>query len=206
MLVGDLGLILVVSVPLLLLLWDDAGYGWAARGGLHDGRRGRDRHHRHRHGGGWDILNGGSRRGRRRAGFAGRDERRRNLRRARRGHRAEHAPIVQSSRIQQPPRPLRLGILLLVGAEEVDLIVVLRLGLSGRGGLTAEESLTSLAGAGEGVELSRVGLDVVVPAGDVGVRGRVGGSGDGLEDGNISLRGRVPGERRLSASRTSHCG
>ena len=82
---------------------------------------------------------------------------------------------------------LGLGVLLVIGSEEVDLIVIL-LSLGGSSGSTAEEGLASRAGAREGAKLSLVGLDVIVPAGNVGVCGRVGGRRDGLEDSDVRLR------------------
>lgn len=91
-----------------------------------------------------------------------------------------------------------LGILLLVvRAEQVDIIVLL-LGSGGLGGVQGDlRGLGAVDGvrlggiAREGGELRLVRLDVLVPPGGVGVLGSVGGGGDGLEDGNISLGGVV---------------
>jgi hypothetical protein len=101
-----------------------------------------------------------------------------------------------------------LGVLLLVvAAEQVDVLVVLL--LSGGGGLGGVEGDlgdlgavdgVGLAGvAGQGRELVLVRGDVLVPAGRVGVLGGVGGGAQGLEDDGISLRGRVAVVERRSA-------
>ena len=92
---------------------------------------------------------------------------------------------------------LGLGVLLLVGAEEVDLIVVLLRGRSSS--RAAEEGLAGGAGTGQGGELGLVGLDVSVPAGDGGGRLRVGSGGDRLEDDDVCLRRGVSADRERSA-------
>ena len=86
-----------------------------------------------------------------------------------------------------------LGLLinLIVGTEQVDLVViVIFLSLGGSGG-TTEEGLASSTRTGERVELGLVRLDVVVPAGHAG-EGCSGGRGDRLEDGDIGLGRGVP--------------
>ena len=92
---------------------------------------------------------------------------------------------------------LGLRILLVVGAEEVDLIVVLLRGRSSS--RAAEEGLAGGAGTGQGGELGLVGLDVSVPAGDGGGRLRVGSGGDRLEDDDVGLGRDVAGEEAISA-------
>ena len=92
-----------------------------------------------------------------------------------------------------------LGLLvhLVVGAKEIDLIVVVL--SSSRGSGRADERLAGSAGAGQGVELGGVGLDVRVPARDVWV-GRGGGrGGDRLEDGDVGLGRDVAMVRAVSA-------
>ena len=89
--------------------------------------------------------------------------------------------------------PLSLGILLIVGTEEVNVLIIVLLLLSGgsgssRGSGGTEESITGGGGAREGVELGLVGLNVCVPAGDVGEDLRLVKS---LEDGNVGLGGSV---------------
>jgi hypothetical protein len=96
--------------------------------------------------------------------------------------------------------PDGLGILLLVvGAEKVDiLIIILSGGSRGLGGVQGNLSdLRAVGGVwlggvtGEGLELIGVGSDVLVPSGSVGVLGCVWGGGDSLEGGNIGLGGVV---------------
>ena len=92
-----------------------------------------------------------------------------------------------------------LGVLLLVvAAEEVDVLVLLLLrrgslgGVQGNLGDLGAVDGVGLAGiAGQGREVVLVRGDVLVPAGRVGVLGGVGGGAQGLEDDGISLRGRV---------------
>jgi len=92
-----------------------------------------------------------------------------------------------------------LGVLLLVvAAEEVDILVLLLLSGGGLGGVDGDlgdlgaVDGVGLAGiAGQGGELVLVRGDVLVPAGRVGVLGGVGGGAQGLEGDGISLRGRV---------------
>lgn len=90
-----------------------------------------------------------------------------------------------------------LGVLLLVvAAEEVDVVVLLRgRGLGGvqgdLGNIRAVDGVGLAGIAGEGRELLFVRGDVLVPAGRVGVLGGVGGGVQGLEGNGISLRGRV---------------
>lgn len=99
-----------------------------------------------------------------------------------------------------------LGVLLLVvGTEEVDILILLLGG--GGGGLGGVEGHLGDVGAvdgvglagitGEGGELLLVGGDVLVPTGSVGVLGGIGSGAQGLEDDNIGLGGRVPLEKRL---------
>ena len=80
---------------------------------------------------------------------------------------------------------LRLLVHLVVGAKEIDLIVVVLSGGRGSGGV--DERLAGGARAGQGVELGGVGLDVRVPARDVWVGRGGGGSGDCLEDRDVGL-------------------
>lgn len=100
-------------------------------------------------------------------------------------------------------------LLLVVGREEVELVVVVSsdgLGLGdgngldggGRGrGSVGREGLAGVAG--ERLVLGLVRLNVRVPAGGVGV-GRGGGRGrERLEDGDVSLRGGVAGANRVSS-------
>lgn len=95
--------------------------------------------------------------------------------------------------------PGGLGIfLLVVTAEKVDILVLLLSGVGGLGrvqgdlGDVGTVDGVGLAGiAGEGGEVVLVRGDVLVPAGRVGVLGGVGGGAQGLEDDDISLRGRV---------------
>jgi hypothetical protein len=93
-----------------------------------------------------------------------------------------------------------LGVLLLVvGTEKVDVLILLL--LSSGGGLGGVQGDLSDVGAVDGVglagiarqggELVLVRGDVLVPAGRVGVLGGIGGSAQGLEDDGISLRGGV---------------
>lgn len=92
-----------------------------------------------------------------------------------------------------------LGVLLLVvAAEEVDVLILLLLSGGGLGGVDGDlgdlgaVDGVGLAGiAGQGGELVLVRGDVLVPAGRVGVLGGVGGGVQGLEGDGISLRGRV---------------
>lgn len=100
-----------------------------------------------------------------------------------------------------------LGVLLLVvAAEEVDVLVLLLLRGGGLGGVQGDlgdlgaVDGVGLAGiAGQGREVVLVRGDVLVPAGRVGVLGGVGGGVQGLEDDGISLRGRVAVEGRVSS-------
>jgi hypothetical protein len=92
-----------------------------------------------------------------------------------------------------------LGVLLLViAAEEVDVLVLLLLSRGGLGGVQGDlGDLGAVDGVGRGgiagerreVVLERG--DVLVPAGRVGVLGGVGGRAQGLEGDNIGLRGGV---------------
>ena len=93
---------------------------------------------------------------------------------------------------------LSCGIFLLVIiTEEIDVIVIGLLhfdflrGSRFRSSLTGEDG-TGAAGAGEGGELSLIGLDVLVPAGDIGVSQILRKS---LEDGNVGLRWGVTDNR-----------
>ena len=90
---------------------------------------------------------------------------------------------------------LSLSILILIRSEKIDIIIagLLFLLLSGSGsGLTSEDG-TGAARTGEGGELSLIGFDMFVPAGDVGVSQILGKS---LEDGNVSLRWGVTNQQR----------
>ena len=83
--------------------------------------------------------------------------------------------------------PLSLFILLFVGSEEIDLVVILS--SCGSGCLLAtDEGFTSGAGSGEIGMLSAVRSDVLVPPGYGGVSRSIGGSPNGLEDGDVCLR------------------
>lgn len=90
---------------------------------------------------------------------------------------------------------LGLGInLLVVGSEEINVIIILLSSGGGRGGGRSRGAVGGgvLGGiSGEGLVLGVVGLDVRVPAGGVGVGGSVGGRREGLEDGDIGLGGGV---------------
>ena len=100
-----------------------------------------------------------------------------------------------------------LGVLLLVvAAEEVDVLVLLLLrrgslgGVQGNLGDLGAVDGVGLAGiAGQGREVVLVRGDVLVPAGRVGVLGGVGGGAQGLEGDGISLRGRVAVGGRVSS-------
>lgn len=93
---------------------------------------------------------------------------------------------------------LGLGILLLViRAEEVDLIIILFSLLSCRCSSRAKEGLAGGARAREGPELSSVGFDVGVPTVHVGERS-VRGSSNGLEDDNVGLGGGISVHRERS--------
>lgn len=90
-----------------------------------------------------------------------------------------------------------LLILLLVAAEQVDIIVITTLSLL-RGGSGVDGHLGSLRAVGavgssgitgEGGELALVAGDVLVPSGSVGVLLGVRGRGESLEDGDVGLRG-----------------
>ena len=98
---------------------------------------------------------------------------------------------------------LSLSILLLVTAEEVDVLItafLLLLGLDSHVDGLGAVGTDGLAGiAGEGGELILERGDVLVPTGSVGVLLGVGGTAQGLVDGNISLRGRVAIRGILSA-------
>jgi hypothetical protein len=85
---------------------------------------------------------------------------------------------------------LGLSIVFVIGAKEVDIVIVL--GSGSRSSLrTAYKGLTGLAGAGERIKLSGIGLDVIVPPRRVGGRW---GLREELEEVNISLRWSVPVE------------
>ena len=94
---------------------------------------------------------------------------------------------------------LGLGIIFLIRSEEIDVIIagLLFLLLSGSRGSLASEDDTGAAGTREGGELGLVGLDVLVPAGDVGVSQILR---KGLEDGNISLRWGVTDKEKKGSS------
>lgn len=86
-----------------------------------------------------------------------------------------------------------LGVLLLVAAEQVDIVILL---LSGRrlGGVQGDlGDIGSVDGVGlggvtgEGGELLLEGVDVLVPSRGVGVLGSVRGAAESLQSGNISL-------------------
>jgi len=93
---------------------------------------------------------------------------------------------------------LGFSIILLIGSEEIDIVVTGLLFLLGgsRGSLTGENS-TGTTRTGEGGELSLVGFDVLVPAGYIGVSQILGKS---LEDGNIGLRWGVPDKQGRGSS------
>lgn len=85
-------------------------------------------------------------------------------------------------------------LLLRVGTKEVLLLVLLGLvlGVDGElGGLRAVGSEGLGGVTGEGGELALVRGDVLVPAGNVGVLGSVGGGAEGLESHNIGLAGGI---------------
>jgi hypothetical protein len=93
---------------------------------------------------------------------------------------------------------LGLGVLLLVAAEEIDILILLggRVGglgwVEGDGGDLGPVDGVGFAGvAGERRELVLVRGDVLVPARRVGVLGGVGGRAQGLEGDGVGLRGRV---------------
>lgn len=93
---------------------------------------------------------------------------------------------------------LSFGIILLIGSEEIDVIITgLLFLLNGSRGSLAGEDGTGAAGTREGGELGLVGFDVLVPAGDVGVSQILG---KGLEDGNISLRWGVTDKGKKGSS------
>jgi len=96
---------------------------------------------------------------------------------------------------------LSFSILLLIGSEEVDIIVTgllfLLLSRSRCGGDLTGEDGTGAAGTREGGELGLKGLDVLVPAGDVGVSQILGKS---LEDSNIGLGWGVADEQMRRSS------
>lgn len=84
--------------------------------------------------------------------------------------------------------------LLVIGAEKIDILIILLGGrsrrssswsLSGDIGTVCGSGLGSITG--EGLESIDVAGNVPVPPIDVGVLGSVGSIGDGLVDGNISL-------------------
>lgn len=83
--------------------------------------------------------------------------------------------------------PLGLSILLIVGAEEIDFVVVLIGSSSGGSILTTDEGLTGGAGSSKIGVLSSVGLDVLVPPGNVGVGSSIRSSLDGLENKDVGL-------------------
>ncbi|KAI6770401.1 hypothetical protein HG530_005030 [Fusarium avenaceum] len=92
-----------------------------------------------------------------------------------------------------------LGVLLLVvAAEQVDVVIVASLSLLLRGlgrvdghlsGLRAVGGVRSGSITGEGGELALVAGNVLVPSSSVGVLLLVGGAGQSLEGSDISLRG-----------------
>lgn len=87
---------------------------------------------------------------------------------------------------------LALGVLLLVvRAEEVDVVLVLLLLSAGRGRGAAEERLGGGSVSRERRELRLERLDVRVPAGRVRVLGGRRGRLESGEDAGVSLRGRV---------------
>jgi hypothetical protein len=100
---------------------------------------------------------------------------------------------------------LRVLLLVVVAAEEVDILVLL---LLSRGGLGRVQGDLGDFGAVDGVGLGGIAGergevvlergDVLVPAGRVGVLGGVGGRAQGLEGDDISLRGGVAGVGKRS--------
>lgn len=97
-----------------------------------------------------------------------------------------------------------LGILLLVvRAKQVDIIIILggSRGLGGvqgdLGGIRAVDGVGLGSIARESSELILVGGDVLVPPSGVGVLGRIGGGGEGLEGDNVGLGGRVAREGEI---------
>lgn len=101
--------------------------------------------------------------------------------------------LVLSQALLADPGGL-LVLLLVVAAEEVD--VLLRVGVLSRvdghlAGIGAVGGVRLRGIAGEVAELALLRGDVLVPARGVGVLLGVRGGLDGLEDGNISLRGSV---------------
>lgn len=78
--------------------------------------------------------------------------------------------------------------LIVVGSEKVDIIVVLLLSGGGRSLGTVGRGL--LGGAGES-RVVLLGSNVLEPSGGVGVLLGVRGRGNGLVDGDVSLRGSV---------------
>lgn len=66
---------------------------------------------------------------------------------------------------------LSFGIILIIGPEQIDIIIagLLFLLLGGSGGSITGEDGTCATGTGEGRELSLVGLDVLVPASNIWV-------------------------------------
>ena len=89
---------------------------------------------------------------------------------------------------------LSLRILLLIGTEEVDLVIV----LLSRGGSSssAEEGFASGARAREGVKLGSIRLDVCEPARDIRVGLGRRSLRDGLEDDDIRLGGDIANKRQ----------
>lgn len=103
-----------------------------------------------------------------------------------------------------------LRVLLLVGAEQVDVIVVLSSGLGGRslgrvhgdlGDLRAVDGVGLGSITGESGELILERGNVLVPPGSGRVLGGIRGAGESLEGGDIGLRRSVAGVYE-SANRT----
>ena len=89
-------------------------------------------------------------------------------------------------------------LLLVVAAEQVDIIIILLSLLGSLGGVDGELALLGAVGreglgsiTGKSGELALVGRDVLVPSGGVGVLGSLRSRLQGLEDGNIGLGGTV---------------
>jgi len=98
---------------------------------------------------------------------------------------------------------LSLSILLLVAAEEVDVLItalLIFLGLDSHVDGLGAVGADGLAGiAGEGGELILKRGDVLVPTSSVGVLLSIRSAAEGFVDGNIGLRGRVAIRGLLSA-------
>lgn len=105
-----------------------------------------------------------------------------------------------------------LGVILLVATEQVDIIIIIGLLLSlgwvdGQlRGLRAIRAVGLGGIAGESGEFALVASNVLVPASSVRVLLRVGGRAKSLESGNISLRGTLTRERRVSFLLFNSCG